>query len=339
MKEGRAAEQQKQWDMALIAYSHALAVKPSEEDAIHAMRRCEYFAAFERGQQSEAQQQWRDALAAYRKALCLQPHDQAVAEAINRINERLVANAMNTKTRTPEEGKTTTNLEWSRAALPQPKGSDSAQVAQLIFKKMDGEKISLREIPKTDKDAWDFARMQERVSDDSKKLYHLLGEQLLAADYLLQSEDLAQRQKGLAMAIQAGRGARRLLNDAELASAIADAFLLPNVKDSADEKPYVWLSRGNVIEEAIAAYKLAGDTVRQAAAYQMLLEFAPNRNTADFARVRLAELSQREGNHRRALEYLKEVEPGSGGMSAVRRLIPGIEKKLQLQSNKDGGTP
>jgi tetratricopeptide (TPR) repeat protein len=211
-------------------------------------------------------------------------------------------------------------------------------LSQQILAKSGARKVAVSVIPEVDVDAWAFARNQERVSGDSKKLYQLLGEQLLAADYLLQSIDLAQRQRGLAMAIQAGRGARRLLNDAELASAIADAFLLPNVKQTADEKPYVWLSRSNVIEEAIAAYQLAGDKARQAVAYQMLLEFAPNRNTADFARVRLAELNQQGGNYRQALEYLKAVAPGSGGMSAVRRLIPGVEKKLHLQSNKDGGT-
>jgi hypothetical protein len=137
----------------------------------------------------------------------------------------------------------------------------------------------------------------------------------------------------LAIAVQAVRTARRLLKDAELATAIADSFLLPYVETVADERSYVWLSRANVLDEAIAAYKLAGDFVRQTAAYQMLLKFASNRNTADFARLRLAQLSQQDGNHQKALDYLKGIQSSGGGMAGVRRLIPGIEKKLQIQNN------
>jgi tetratricopeptide (TPR) repeat protein/DNA-directed RNA polymerase subunit RPC12/RpoP len=306
MKEGRAAEQQKQWELALIAYSHALAAKPNDAEATEAEQRVRKLRA------------------------------EDVLKKVGAAESPKSAHTKIEAVRQSQELKT--SLEWNRSdaslsssATATEESAAKRKTVRRILEKSGTEKISIRAIPEADKNAWALARKQEALSGNPAKLYELLGEHLLAADHLLQHSERAQRQKGLAIAVQAARAARRLLNDAELAAAIADAFLLPHVESAADERPYVWLSRDNVFDEAIAAYKLAGDVLRQTAAYQMMLQLAPNRNTADFARLRLAQLCQKEGDHRRALDYLKAIHAQPGGMSGVRRLIPGIEKKLETQ--------
>jgi tetratricopeptide (TPR) repeat protein len=354
MKEGREAEQQKRWEVALIAYSHALSVKPSEAEAAGAMSRADYFAAVDRGQKAEALQKWEEALEGYRKALLLRPDDNETAAAIQRVSSRVhepkpqVAAAPK-KTKSPSDSDIKVSLEWQQSSVASPVAEQSAPPSKpdnakmwLVYRVMEksgAASISATVIPVMDKNAWAFARQYEANAKDPKKLYALLGQHLLMAEHLLGQTDLSLRRKGLAIAVQAANGAADQLKDPALAVAISDAFLLPNFEEVGHDRPSEWLSKVSVLEEAIVAYIKADDEVRQYAAYQLLLKLAPDRNTADFVRFKIAQLDTKAGRHEQALKFLNGIEPGKGGMSGVRRLMPGIERKLQLQNTNRGEKP
>jgi hypothetical protein len=235
------------------------------------------------------------------------------------------------------------HLERRRQALPQndaPLDQPSIEtVTDYLFGKTGDASVTVNAIPSTDVNAWALAGQYESKATDTPSLYRLVGEHLLIADHLLKDPALAQRRRGLAFALQAVRGARKQLKDYALASAIADAFLLPSLAETADERATEWLSRLNVIEEACAAYKLARDPARQVIGYQLMLEHAPNRNTADFARYQLAQLSVKAGDGEKALNLLRSIDPNNGGMAGLRRLIPGIERKFQLDKSRKEPNP
>jgi hypothetical protein len=133
------------------------------------------------------------------------------------------------------------------------------------------------------------------------------------------------------------QAAARRLKDMPLAVAIADSFLLPHYETVGDPDPTQWLSPLSVLEKAVATYILAKDEVRQTAGYQLMLKQVSDRNAADFIRFRLAQLSRKAGRDAEALEFLRAIEPGNGGMAGMRRLIPEIERRLQIRPASQGG--
>jgi hypothetical protein len=314
MQQGRSAERSGNWQTAELAFNRALFYRPRDAEALAALARLP--------------KEKRLIVAATKPTLPAAPTQPSAS----------IATVSNGKL--PE---TKVQLQWNRDALPRadaPLAQPSAKsVAGYLLEKTGDGVVSVNAIPSTDLNAWALAGQYEALGSDALLLYRLVGQHLLIADHLLQDTDLAQRRRGLAFAVQAIRASRKQLKDYPLAAAIADAFLLPSLSETADERATEWLSRINVIEEACAAYKLARDPARQAIGYQLMLEYAPNRNAADFARYQLAQLSVKAGDGERALKLLNSIDPNNGGMAGLRRLIPGIERKFQSANPKKGTEP
>jgi hypothetical protein len=173
---------------------------------------------------------------------------------------------------------------------------------------------------------WCWEQYQACPPDNKRQLYSLVAEHLALADgKYLSSKEVATRRKGLGIAKEACRCAVTRLADQQLATAIADLYILPHLND-ADPLPWNALAAHQVLESAADAYAAAKNSAKLAKAFELLVEHAPNRNTADAARFRLAQLLSREGRTKEALRLLGEIDENEG-VGGARRMISALEKK------------
>lgn len=179
------------------------------------------------------------------------------------------------------------------------------------------------------KDAWAFCAEQYLDHEKNPRaLYGLIGNHLLTAEsQFLSSKKIADRRKGLGMALEACNCATHDLKDKWLATQIATVYLRPNV-DAADRVRWKYLNAQTVLEAMADAYASAEDAHNLAETYELMIELAPNRNTADAARMRLATLLARHGAYEPALNHLRAIDDDAG-VAGARRLIPEFEAKLK----------
>lgn len=362
VKQARDAEEKGDWLTAANSYEEALRWNPNDVEAKTGRNNARFNLEMQQGHLAEQSQNWTAAKLAFNRALFHKPRDadalaalarlprerqsvlwtpnRAQVDESNRSQPVAITTSPSTAVSNGKLPEIKVQLEWNRDGLPRS-GSLAAKpsaesVAGYLLDKTGDSTIAVAVIPATDTNAWSLLGDYESVADDKTALYRLVGRHLLIAEHLLRDADLAQRRRGLAFALQATRAAARRIKDMPLAVAIADSFLLPHFETAGDTNSSAWLSSRSVLEEIIATYILAKDETRQTAGYRLMLERATDSNTADFVRFRLAQLSRKAGRDEEALKFLREITPGKGGMAGMRRLIPGIERKLQLQNPKQG---
>jgi tetratricopeptide (TPR) repeat protein len=214
---------------------------------------------------------------------------------------------------------------------PEPQGPTLAEMKQAIQKyvfEKTGKRPAGTSVPKGTPWVWAGLVYEAVPKQDPKTLYRWVGEHLLVADkrYLASKTD-AERQKGLGLVSEACNCAVHRLKDGKLAVMICEAYVLPNL-DAADSRHWKYLGRQNIIEVAIGAYAEAKDADNMGKMLKQAIDNAHNRNTADAARFRLAQVLDRQGKYEEALQYLKEIDENEG-VGGARRLIPDIEKKLK----------
>jgi LSD1 subclass zinc finger protein len=89
LRDGLAAEQNKQWQAALTAFQTALAAKPESAEARSAVARVNYQLEMERAQKAEATRDFTTARLAYTEALKHLHNDAAATEGLARANYAL----------------------------------------------------------------------------------------------------------------------------------------------------------------------------------------------------------------------------------------------------------
>lgn len=181
---------------------------------------------------------------------------------------------------------------------------------------------------------WCWEQYEAVPKQNPKVLYGLIADHLLIADTrYLKSKEIEERRKGLGMAVEACRCATHRLKDTALAVQIAEGYLKPHL-DDADSVQFKYLGRANVIEAIVDVYAEAKDAPKLIDAFKLLVRDAPNRNTADAGRLRLAQVLDRQGEYAEAIRYLKEIDDKEG-VAGAKRLIPELEKKLKAKQAKE----
>jgi tetratricopeptide (TPR) repeat protein len=220
-----------------------------------------------------------------------------------------------------------TPADFSASSEPLPKllpkdiEHEREWIVRYLLEKVGGT-ISVNSIPALDENAWYCARLYDAAAKDAAAVLKLVAQHLLIADHLLMNKDILQRRQGLVVAVQTARCARSSLKDMLLATAITDVYVLPNL-DAADEREWVMMSKSGILEDVIATYSATKDSDKLAAAYQLFIEHAPQ-HRADAARLKLAQLYQKQGQREKALEYLNEIKP-TGNVRGGRNSIPRLQ--------------
>ena len=203
------------------------------------------------------------------------------------------------------------------------------EIRQYLLKKT-GKNAAGTALPAKSPWVWCSEQYDAVPKQDPKILYGLIAEHVAIADNrFLKSKDVDERRKGLGMVSEAGQCASQRVKDHVLAVKICEGYLMPHF-EAADERHWKYLGRQNILEVMMDIYAEAKDPKKMIEIGKLLLANAPNRNTADGARLRLAQLLDQQGDYREALRYLKEIDEDAG-VGGARRLIPIIEKKLKMK--------
>lgn len=185
-------------------------------------------------------------------------------------------------------------------------------------------------VPKGSPWVWCAEQYEAVPKQDPKVLYGLIAEHLAIAEKrFLQAKTVEDRRKGLGMVSEACQCAGQRLKDDWLAVQICEGYLIPNL-EAADDRHWKYLGRQQILETIADVYAQAKDADKFIRTLQAILENAHNRNTADAARLRLAQMLDKQGKYQEALRYLKEIDEKEG-VGGARKLIPEIEKKLKAK--------
>jgi hypothetical protein len=185
------------------------------------------------------------------------------------------------------------------------------------------------------KDAWVWSNQQYLDYEKSPQaLYALISNHLLLADrrYLYRTE-IAERRQGLGLGLEACRCATHMLKDKWMAIEICEVYVRPNL-DASTQEHWKYLGKQNNLEAVADAYAFVEDAPKLAEVYKLMVDNAHNRNTADAARMRLAQVLARQEKYEEAIKYLKEIDD-KAGVAGAKRLLPDYQAKLKAQSAKE----
>lgn len=193
-----------------------------------------------------------------------------------------------------------------------------------------GRPIAGTSVPKGSPWVWAIETYEAVPKQEPKILYGWVGEHLAVADKrYLGSDKTEERRKGLGLACEACNCAAHRLKDPNLAVQICEVYIVPNL-DAADIRHWKYLGKQNVLEVIVGAYAEAKDADKMADALRLCIDNAHNRNTADAARLRLAQVLMKQEKYAEALEHLNEIHPDEG-VGGGRSLIPEVEKMLKAK--------
>lgn len=210
----------------------------------------------------------------------------------------------------------------------EPSGAERKQAIFKTIAQKTGRPPAGTSIPKGSPWVWALETYEAVPKQDPKILYGWVAEHLAVADKrYLNHKEVEERRKGLGLVCEACNCAAHRLKDPKLGVQICEAYVLPHL-DDADPRHWKYLGKQNVIEVAVGAYAEAKDGEKMAAMLRLCVDNAHNRNTADAARFRLAQILDRLGQYEEALKHLKDVDDNAG-VAGAKRLIPDIEKKLK----------
>jgi tetratricopeptide (TPR) repeat protein len=185
-------------------------------------------------------------------------------------------------------------------------------------------------------DAYLWCRRRYEAASKQKDartvLYRLIHMDVRLAEKLLIGPKADQKLEGLGVALEAAEWSSNQLKDHPLAVAICNAYVMPNL-EFADRRHWIVLGNHDIVERSIVIYLDAGDKTRYVEAYQVLLKIAHNRNTADAARVRLAEEMEKQGKYAEAIRYLQEIDDNEG-LGGAKLRIPVLQAKLKSTDKK-----
>jgi tetratricopeptide (TPR) repeat protein len=231
------------------------------------------------------------------------------------------------------EDKTSSPANKSADVKAPPPAEIQQNLRKYLYQKS-GRLTSGTALPTKSPWVWCWEQYEAAAKQDPKVLYALIAEHLAIADKrYFTNKVIEERRKGLGMTVEASRCALYRLKDTALAVQICEGYLKPHL-DDADTAQWKHLGRQNVIEAITDVYAEAKDAPKLIEAFKMLITDAPNRNTADAGRLRLAQVLDRQGEYEEAIRVLKEIDDKEG-VGGAKRLIPELEKKLKAKQAKE----
>ena len=198
------------------------------------------------------------------------------------------------------------------------------------LRKQNGGSVPAPPAPSGNADVWCFQRY-EAANKDKKKLFHLIAEDLALSDVMAKG-DAPQRAQSVCIAIEAARCVLTRLEDKKLSPTIIDAYVLPLFSNLSTDSASVG-NQFDVLQNVGHLYLTAGRLEQSVAAYQTLVERAPNRNMADFGRFRLARVYEAHENYSAALHALAGISDDDG-MAGAKGLAPALRDKLRIQTRE-----
>ncbi len=174
---------------------------------------------------------------------------------------------------------------------------------------------------------------QYRAAKGNKKaLYALIAQHLRLAEALLAQEDEKVRLSGLGVARYTLMGAAFHLKDQELAAALCEAWVIPNLDCAVEEISHP-LRRDHVLGLCVGVVFEAGyfeQTIRYAT---RLRDVTIDRETADCARYKIATCLEKLNRIGEAAAELEGIHDASN-IAPVKKRIPEL-KKLALRKPQD----
>jgi len=167
-----------------------------------------------------------------------------------------------------------------------------------------------------------------------------LATDLAMAELLLAERRWERRWHGLGMASEITRYFYYDRKEGKTAALIADALLMPNL-DAANPKHWHLYDATEVIEYARSAYEKARLTDRRIAAARLQLKHAYNWDVGEYARMRLSQALEADGQYAAAIEQLEAID-ARGSLRGARARIEPLKNKLAEQlaeANPDADTP
>jgi hypothetical protein len=173
-----------------------------------------------------------------------------------------------------------------------------------------------------DRNPWQTLKAQFDNAADYKVIYRAIGEDLCAADKLINHPDALQQAKGLQLVREICLAAQDTAVDGWLAARIVEGYLLSSLSkvDAQAQDKY--------IQFANQVYAAANEKNKQIDLYKMILANGSVKKREDVFRLRLADLLAARGDYQEALLYFRQITDGKLTPNARQR-IAAMEQKLK----------
>jgi len=196
--------------------------------------------------------------------------------------------------------------------------------------------VAMSPVPQDGPASWCFKQYEAAAkTKDARITYRLISSHLQRASQLLDGADAQNHTMGLAMVMASANCAMERLKDGWLASHIVDGYLLGHL-DRANPSDQSYVGKTSLLTIACAIYLQAGEVERYAAAYQEMLQHALKKsddNTADAARLKLADAMLKLNRPEKAKEYLDAIGPQSSLSGGASKLLPKVMAALKAKKS------
>lgn len=250
----------------------------------------------------------------------------------------------------PVAGKAKPTLNKIPSNPPVSKAPAYQEVRAALFAHLeakDGSQMTIPDFPAQKLMVW-IDRRSASVNAEEKSCYTLLGEHLLIAQKLLNSEDVPTRKQGFWIASESANfAAAKLKSDKWLLARIYEGFLLPQV-NLANVELWQDPSRSRVMENGVSAFANAGERDKQTRVLEWIISIGEkstetptgksdvtsltvSSNTLDWARGTLAALlfevpDVKRPDLERALALLQVIQ--SPDMKGFKHLQERVQARL-----------
>jgi tetratricopeptide (TPR) repeat protein len=170
-------------------------------------------------------------------------------------------------------------------------------------------------------------RAQYESVPDYKTVYGLIGQHLHLAERLVNSSERPEQQAGLrALMFLAETAALEVAVDEWLAASICEGYIVPNLEKAIPLPRRRGQERGQelapdaVIRFVLNIYRQAEAREKQIGLYETLLAKAQTPERADSLRLRMADALEIKGDHKQALDHLREISSANFTNAAARRI-------------------
>jgi hypothetical protein len=226
-------------------------------------------------------------------------------------------------------------------ATPEPSAANLREIAALkrgIRSRLQQKTGSRQQptVPPSPTKPYDYYRCltdYEAAKGDQKKLYQAIERHLaLAGELLAQGREPDVRKSGVGVCYYAARCASERLKDRALAVDICRAWLVPNI-NVADERHWKLISRNTIAQTSTMIFLDAREFSLAESTAKLWMEQAHNRNSADSARLKLAQSLDAQEKTSEAIAVLEQIED-QASLSGAKKMIPVLREKIESAKAK-----